>query len=391
MHIQNSDRHTRAPRWLVLSAISTAAMLVAACGGSGGDSDSGAENELDFGGEPPTHEQIVERAEAESGILRVAGSFEDDEITDLTSTFKEKYPFAEVEVTDVPSDEGPTILLELESGRHEGDLIKIEENKWNDYVPFMNKVDLLGLHEAGSLNLGIPEMIGGTDNNLFAYATYLGVTAWNPDVIARYRIDMNTVNTYEDLLKVCEKLPPGQMVTDASPEQVAQLAIIEGEDWLKTYSEDFLKDCEPVFTRGNTPRLTGISSGEWAISQAGNHHSVLQQIADGANLDFKVLQPVTGKMSGLTGLREGSEMPYTAFLFLEHMASQEGQAILDEFGPSASFVPADGASFPQNDGFQNSALVAGKELALTSWTTLDEYVSWIHTVQEAWGFPTGVK
>lgn len=390
MHIPTDERGSHTPRCLVLGAIFAATMLVVACGGGGNDAE-GDGSGLDFGDQPPTHEQIVERAEAESGTLRVAGSFEDEEISDLTSTFKEKYPFAELEVTDVPSDEGPTILLELESGRHDGDLIKIEENKWNDYVPFMDTVDLLKLHEAKSLNLGLPEMIGGPDNNLFAYATYLGVTAWNPDVVARYGIDMNAVNTYEDLIGVCAKLPAGQMVTDASPEQIAQLAIVKGDAWLKTYAEDFLKACQPVFTRGNTPRLTGISSGEWAISQAGNHHSVLQQIADGARLDFKALTPITGKMSGLTGLRKGSEMPYTALLFLEHMASKEGQGILDKYGPSASFVPADGASFPQNEGFQNSKLVLGKELALTSWATLDEYVAWIHTVQEAWGFPTGVK
>lgn len=389
MNSQTRARSTKSPRWLTTGALSSAAiLLVAACGGSSGSNEPGA---VDMGDELPTHEQIVERAEQESGTLSVAGSFEDDAAAELAATFMEKYPFAEVEVTDISSDQGPTILLELEAGRHEGDLIKIEENKWRDYEPFMNTLNLLELHEAGSLDLGLPEMIGGENNNLFAYATYLGVTAWNPDVVERYGIDMNQVNTYEDLITVCESLPAGQMVTDASPEQIAQLAIVNGEDWLKTYAQDFLEACQPTFTRGNTPRLTGIASGEWAISQAGNHHSVLHQIADGANLEFKVLQPVTGKMSGLTGLRGDSERPYTALLFLEHMASEEGQAILDELGPSASFVPADGASFPRNDGFQNSELVAGKETALTSWTTLDDYVRWIRIVQEEWGFPTGVQ
>lgn len=361
---------------------------ITACGGS--PSAPSASNSLDFGGSPPTHEEIVTRAQEESGELQVAGTFHNDTATQLAETFKEKYPWANPVVSDVSSDAASTILLELASGRHEGDIIKIEENRWTEYEPFMQQVDLVAMTQNGSLNLGTPAMVDARSEKLFAWATYLGATAWNPEVTARFGVDMNQVKTHEDLLKVCDKLPQGQMATDASPEQLAPLGMLMGDDWLYKYATEFFDRCKPVFTRGGPVRLTGVASGEWAISHLGNLHAVLNEIDDGGKLDYKVLEPVTGKMSGLTGIRAGTERPFTALLWLEHMASPQAQTILDIEGPVSSFIP-NGGDFPAAEGTTNWKLVQGQETSISDWPSLSEYSKRIHRIQEIWGFPTGIE
>ncbi len=388
--MRSTPRHLllrRSISLLALGVLSVSALLA----GCGGDTSGGsADDTFDFGDSLPTHDQIVERAQKETGELQVAGSFNDTVTAELAEAFKAKYPFATAVVSDVSSDQGPTILLEMQSDRHEGDLIKIEENKWKDYEPFMANVDLEALSSNGSLDLGSPAMTDPGSKKLFAYATYLGATAWNPAVMAKYGVNMEDVKTHEDLLKVCEKLPPGQMATDASPEQVAPLGEVMGDDWLNQYAKDFFDKCKPAFTRGTGARLTGVASGEWAISNLNNYHSVLNQIAEGGSLEYKFLTPITGKTSGLTGIRAGTPRPYTSLLFLEFMASPEAQAILDVDGPVSSFIP-NGGEYPAAEGTKNYEVVHGQETSIADWASLDEYVTRILKIQEIWGFPTGSK
>lgn len=376
------------PRFAIPASV--VVLALAACGGGGSSSETTGTDSLDFGDDLPTHEEIEERAEQESGTLQVAGSFENETAEKLASTFEDKYPFAKVSVNDVSSEQEPTILLEMQSDRHDGDLIKIGEDKWTEYEPLMAEVDLVALHENGSLDLGVPEMIDPTTKKLFAYATYLGVTSWNPDAVARLGINMDEVTTHEDLLEVCDEMPGGQMVTDSSPEQFAELGEAMGDEWLKQYAQDFFDRCDPAFTRGGTPRLTGVAAGEWAISNYSNYHQVLNQIAEGSDLEYKFLEPIVGKMSGITGIYKGSERPYTALLFMEHMASPEAQKIMDEDLPSASFIP-DGSEYPAVEGLQNTEVVDGKETSISRWESLEDFIPRIRDIQEIWGFPTGVE
>ncbi|HLN85094.1 MAG TPA: hypothetical protein VK200_01500, partial [Candidatus Limnocylindrales bacterium] len=70
--------------------------------------------------------------------------------------------------------------------------------------------------------------------------------------------------------------------------------------------------------------------------------------------------------------------PARALLFIEHVASREGQKILDQANPLKSNVFADG---------EIARLLKGRKVSLNDYTTYHKSPEWIKMVLEAYGFP----
>lgn len=373
-------------------------LVLAGCGGSasvettvaGGDESPTTEGgSSDGGSELPSREEILAGAEEESGELIVAGSFTDEQIEALAAGFNETYSFADAQFIDVSSSEAPTVLLELGAGTHRTDLIKIEEGTaLPEYPPHMLEVDLLGLIESGAFENLRPQMVDPETGKLFAYATYLGVTSWNTDRAAEHGIDMSQVETWEDILEVCDSLPPGQVVMDVNAEMEAALAIAYDEEWIAQYAADLEERCEPTFSRGGSGRIAGLSSGEYTINLVGNNHHALRVAAEGAPIELKFLTPITGKVSGLTGINATTERPNQALLMADYLASAEAQQIMDELNPAGSFQ-SNAETIPQNEGLTNSEAVQGHETSIMDWEYFAQYPEWIEIMLAEWGYPTG--
>jgi Bacterial extracellular solute-binding protein len=390
-------------RLRVFVLVCVVGLVVASCGGGGAsettvagggsettvDSGSGSTVAGGGGSELPTRDEILAGAKEESGELIVGGSFEDSQIEALAAAFKEAYPFTDPVFIDVSSSESPTILLELGAGTHETDLIKIEEGTaMPEYVSFMEDVDLVGLIESGAFENLKPQMVAPVSGKLFAYATYLGVTSWNTDRMAELGIDMDAVETWDDLIEMCDSLPAGQLVMDVNAEMEASLNIAMGEEWATQFAQDLLDHCQPTFSRGGSGRIAGLASGEYAINLVGNNHHALRVAAEGAPIALKFLTPITGKTSGITGIRAGTDNYYQSLLMTDFLASHEAQQIMDELNPAGSFQD-NGDPLPQNEGFVNTEAVVGQETSIMDWEHFDEYPGWIETMLGIWGYPTG--
>jgi ABC-type Fe3+ transport system substrate-binding protein len=233
-----------------------------------------------------------------------------------------------------------------------------------------------------------PQMVDPVTGKLFAYATYLGVTSWNTDRIAEFDIDMSQVETWEDILEVCDSLPAGQVVMDVNAEMEAALTIINGEEWAVQFATDLLERCEPTFSRGGSGRIAALAAGEYTINLVGNNHHALRVAAEGAPIELKFLTPITGKVSGLTGINATTERPNQALLMVDFLASAEAQQIMDELNPAGSFQ-SNAETIPQNEGLINSEAVAGNETSIIDWENFEDYPEWIRSMLEVWGFPTG--
>jgi ABC-type Fe3+ transport system substrate-binding protein len=71
--------------------------------------------------------------------------------------------------------------------------------------------------------------------------------------------------------------------------------------------------------------------------------------------------------------------PHAGLLWLEFQASQEGQAIIDEYEPiSASFY---------TPGSALEKLLRGKKLSLVDWQNQHLKQTWMAKIVEAFGFP----
>jgi ABC-type Fe3+ transport system substrate-binding protein len=359
-----------------------ATLVVAAAYGGGAFAGSGTFLPSTTPSDLPTHEEIVAAAEDEpSGLvaLTISGDLIGEALAD---SFNEKYPFAEVEVLDSGSSDAQTVQLELAAGRHESDVVRLFEPQWDEYTPYLADYDLRALAEAGSLDIPIETIEPGAGQAAYS-AVFLGATVYNPDRMADYGIDMSTVTTFEELADLCDgPMPPGQMTEDLGPDMFASLGVALGLDGLEAFAADLNERCELVFLDGNTPRATAVSTGEYALSVTGNHHAALEVQRNGGNLEITFLEPIPGLATGMVGINGETERPNMSLLYIEHLFSPEGQAILNELLPSGSLLIED------NAGHSNYDIVAGRETSIDSWDTLATTPERNRLLQEVWGFPS---
>jgi hypothetical protein len=74
--------------------------------------------------------------------------------------------------------------------------------------------------------------------------------------------------------------------------------------------------------------------------------------------------------------------PHAALLFIEHMASPEGQKVIDEYEPIKSSIYADG---------EVARVAKGKKVSVNDHRTFQNTPKWMKMVVEAYGFPKAGK
>ncbi|MBI2987669.1 MAG: hypothetical protein HYY45_12970 [Deltaproteobacteria bacterium] len=73
---------------------------------------------------------------------------------------------------------------------------------------------------------------------------------------------------------------------------------------------------------------------------------------------------------------------YAALLFLEFLASPEGQEVIDKYTLEASvFTP----------GSLHEQVSRGKELSVVDWNHVTKFAKYVHKITAAYGFPKADK
>ena len=138
---------------------------------------------------------------------------------------------------------------------------------------------------------------------------------------------------------------------------------------------------EPVWVRGNAGTMPTIAAGETALFMGPNFGPVVvhQSKAAGADLGYRVIEPVPARLGEGNTVLASSEHPYSALLWLEFLVSAEAQRTIDKYEPGEAslFLP----------GSIQADAIRGKKLSLVQWDAFQNIEVWQKELLKAYGFP----
>ena len=320
-----------------------------------------------------SRDEIINAAKKE-GKVRVQSSLDPNTFKPLAESFKKKYPFADIEIQELTgTDTAQRFLLELKAGASKDwDVLHLPEDFYTDYAPYAKKLDLLGMAEQKVLNIN-PKMVDPEYRTVVSLGSGICSIAYNKKLLAADKVP----NKWEDFLK--PEFKGKKFLVDIRPYCVAALVPAMGEEWVKNYARK-IKEQEPIWLRGNTRAMSGIIAGEYALHQMTQYHSCMRAAEKDVtkSLGCKTLEPVPVKLQDTVSVQQNAANPARALLFIEHVASPEGQKILDQVYPLKSSVFADG---------EIARLLKGRKVSLNDYATYHKSPEWMKMVLEAYGFP----
>jgi iron(III) transport system substrate-binding protein len=322
-----------------------------------------------------SHDDILAKAKKE-GKLRVMSTLETAVVKAMRDGFKKKYPFIDVQYQEFGSvDENQRFLLELKAGVVKNyDANRAYTDFYDQYFPYQKKFDILGMAENKVLNIP-PKLVDPQQRNLVAVGSNITVVAFNKKLISAEKVP----DHWEDFLK--PEFKGKKFVLDVRPLPVGMLV----PAWGLEKAVDFAKKLnaqQPVWGRGHTRVMASLLAGEYPLFLGPNFGAVKRtQMKDPTGvIGMKIPEPIPVRLHEANGVLANAQYPYAALLWLEYMASPEGQKILDEQWPYGASLFAPGSA--------QEEVTRGKKLSLIDWghyTKLDDY---INKAVEAMGFPT---
>ena len=323
-----------------------------------------------------SHNEIVAKAKKE-GKLRVITSLEPETYAPFKKAFEKKYPFLDVHIEEITgTDSNQRFLLEMNAGVVDWDSVHAAPDFYSKYLPHFKKFDILGMAEHGVL--GIPrQMIDAKNRNVVVLVSYMGVVTYNKNLISPDKVP----NSWEDFLK--PEFKGRKFIVDIRPQALPSLIPVMGKEWVMNYARKLAAQ-EPVWARGLSRAISSIAAGEYALHQMVNYHSTVRAMKKdpSGSLQFKVVEPVPVRLTLAEGVYQRARHPYAALLFLEYVASPEGQAILDEYSPLASSI--------YSPGSHNENLIRGKKVAVSTAEHFEQQEEWRSQIVGAFGFPKAI-
>jgi ABC-type Fe3+ transport system substrate-binding protein len=186
---------------------------------------------------------------------------------------------------------------------------------------------------------------------------------------------------WEDFLK--PEFKGRKFVADVRPQCMASLMAGMGEEWVVKYARQ-IKDQEPVWIRGNARAMTAIATGEQAVHQMTFYNSCVDTSRKDPtkSLVCKIIEPAPVYLRENQFVIKSALHPHAALLFIEHMASREGQKVIDDFEPIKSSIYTDG---------EVARLTKGKKVSVNDHRTFQNTPKWMKMVVDAYGFPRAEK
>jgi iron(III) transport system substrate-binding protein len=318
-------------------------------------------------------DDIVAQAKKE-GKLHVISSLDAASFKPMVQSFSKKYPFIEVRMDEIGGPEAlQRFLLELKAGRVKDiDTSEASSEFYNEFAAHAMKLDTLGMAQQGVLAIN-PKMVDPVYRNVVSVASSICSVAYNKNRLAPEAVP----ERWEDFLK--PEFKGRKFVADVRPQCMASLMVGMGEEWVSKYARQ-IKEQEPVWMRGNTRALSAIGTGEQAIHQMTFYNSCVEAARKDPtkSLVCKIIEPTPVYLRENQFVLKSAPHPNAALLFIEHMASREGQKVIDDHEPIKSSVYADG---------EVAKLTKDKKVSVNDHTTFQNTPKWMKMVVEAYGFP----
>jgi len=253
------------------------------------------------------------------------------------------------------------------------DVLHLSTDFYNEYLPYLWKMDVLGMAQQGILQIPAP-MIDPKHRNVVGYYSRFQVTAYNKNLVAADKVP----KLWEDLLK--PEYKGKKFAADIRPTEVAALVPAWGLERTIDFARKIAAQ-DPMWVRGGSRTVTAIAAGEVPMMIGPNFHTTKRAIGKDklGNLQYVALEPVPVRLSLEEAIQTGAKNPHAALLFLEWMASHESQKIADEHEPAISSLHVRGGIVEQE--------LRGKKLSTVSWDHHQQMDQWQAKVVEAYGFP----
>jgi len=319
-------------------------------------------------------DEIITKAKQE-GKLRVLAEMEPPNIKASVKAFMKKYPFINLHIEEITgTDAARRNILEIKSGMaKDWDILHLSTDFYNEYLPHVWKIDILGMAQSGVLQMPI-QMIDPKHRNVVGFFTRFQVTAYNKNLVPADKLP----RLWEDILK--PEYKGKKFAADIRPTEIAALVPAWGLEKTLEFARKVAAQ-EPIWVRGGSRTVTAITAGEIPMMIGPNFHTTKR--AQGkdptGNLQYVALEPVPVRQSLEEAIQAGTQHPHAALLWLEWMASPEAQKLADEHEPSSSSIYIRGGVVEQE--------LRGKKLSTVSWEDHQHIDQWQSKVLEAYGFP----
>ncbi len=320
-----------------------------------------------------SHDDIVAGAKKE-GRLRVLAGMEPPNMKASAAAFIKKYPFIDLHIQEITgTDAAERNIAEIRSGAKDWDVHRLSTDRYADYVPYLLKVDILGMAEHGVLQIP-PPMVDPKQRNALAFYNRFQVTAYNKNLLPQNLIP----TSWEDLLK--PELKGGKFMLDIRALDISALVPAWGLERTVEFARKLAAQ-QPVWIRGGARGIAAVIAGEVPMIVGANNTSVKRaQARDPTGvLQYVILEPVPLRQGELEGIQVTAQNPYAALLWFEWMASLEAQKIADEHEPLASSIFVRGGAVEQQ--------LSGKKLSVLDWEHEQKMGDWQKKIIEAYGFP----
>ena len=323
-----------------------------------------------------SHDDIVNLAKKE-GKLRVLVSQDRLLLKAIATAFRKKYPFIDVSAEEVLGTESyQRTLQEIKTGLDNTDVTYLNWDSYSEYVPHLKKFDILGMAERGVLQIPL-KMIDPTHRNIVAAFSNIGGMVYNRQLVSNAKVP----NTVEDFLK--PEFKGKKFALDVRSPAFPALVPFWGLDKVLEVARKLAAQ-EPIWFRGASRGVTIVSAGEAGLVYAINHTTWNRQQEKDVKkiLAYKLIEPVPARLSEAESILSLARNPHAGLLWLEFMASPEGQRVLDQVDLAASFL---------SPGSVQEQLIRGKTLSVVDWEHFQKTGDYSKKIVEAMGLPRAEK
>ncbi len=259
--------------------------------------------------------KLIEGAKKEKELV-IYGSTTIRQATIINNKFHEKYPFIEVKLNRLTSDDlYPRVIAEQRSGKFLADLL--QNNTLGMY--FLRKGKFLAPYVSPEERFYPKEF---KDPGYWVMsAMNLHVIGYNTRAVARDRLP----KTWEDLLN--PEWKGGKIMLNPNEQWFAFILQIMGKEKGLNYMRALAKQNPALRRDPRAMRAQLIIAGEAAMDPDSTYSILLPLIKKGAPVDWTTLGPALLNTVGY-GLAVRAPHPNAAKLFIDFVLSKEGQQVV---------------------------------------------------------------
>lgn len=323
---------------------------------------------------PASKDEIVSNAKKE-GKLVLSPGYDKKTIAALVKAFNRHYPFVEVSWSYVSGvTAAQRQLFEMAAGKASLDLFSPSSDNLGDYLQqnVYKKYDFKKMVQNGVLKI-LPEMLD--DSGVFVWlGSNVGVLAYNTTLVPANKAPSNWDSCLDPQWK-------GKIAVDTRPNTLSWLVPTWGEEKVLDFARK-LKANDPLWVRGQTAHMPRLAAGEYPIHCSMYLHTAQRTLMGDPSLPVKVVvpNPVPITSHEPEGVYAGAKNPNAALLWIEFVASNEAQQIVDSTDPGkASFLV---------EGTIGQKLLKGKNVSLCGGSCRDRQSEYMERIAvSAWGLP----